>query len=100
MNDGTIRKTYDEENANGDTFKDFHDAIVEICKKYSIPYYDAYDNSGISPYSSGQNFMYFKEFDHNQNIHPTKEGYSRFYVPQLISLFTSILPLSINGGGE
>lgn len=83
-----VRKTAFTKNANGNTFQDFHDAIVQVCNKYSIPYYDAFLYSGLNGWNENQMNTFFVNSD---GIHPNKEGYQRYYVPQLLSLFRSLL---------
>ena len=71
------------------TFDECHARLVAICKKYSIPYYDAYEESGLNGWNKLQNEHFFYNSD---GCHPNGEGYKRYYVPQLISLFEKIMP--------
>lgn len=89
-----IQKTAYKENANGDSFKDYHDAMVGICEKYSIPYYDAFTESGLNGWNTMQSntFLTGSSDGTADGCHPNEEGYKRYYVPQLISLFESIMP--------
>lgn len=75
-------------NAMGDTFEDYRNAMVSICNKYSIPYYDAFNESGLNGWNTAQKSTYFQNAD---GCHPTEDGYKRYYVPQLISLFERIM---------
>ncbi len=84
-----IQGTAYAENPNGDTFEDYRNAMVGICNKYSIPYYDAFNESGLNGWNTVQKNNFFDEAD---GIHPNEEGYKRYYVPQLISLFEKIMP--------
>lgn len=77
-------------NTMGDTFEDYRNAMVGICNKYSIPYYDAFSESGLNGWNAAQKSAYFQNAD---GCHPTEEGYKRYYVPQLISLFERIMPI-------
>lgn len=81
-------------NANGNTFKDYHDAMVGICNKYSIPYYDAFLESGLNGWNSeqSQTFLTGNVDGTADGCHPNEKGYKRYYVPQLISLFERIMP--------
>ena len=79
------------------TFKECHDRLVDICKKYSIPYYDAYENSGLNGWNELHNNTFLTAGGsctptRGDGCHPNKEAYERYYVPQLISLFQSIIP--------
>ena len=89
-----IQRTAYNANSNGDTFKDYHDAMVGICEKYSIPYYDAFNESGLNGWNLSQNNAFLTGNSKNEpdGCHPNEEGYKRYYVPQLISLFESIMP--------
>lgn len=76
------------------TFKDVHDRIVEICNKYAIPYYDACLESGLNGHNALQSSTYLTSNDSGtgDGTHPNEAGYKRYYVPQLIALFESIMP--------
>ena len=89
-----IQGTAYNQNANGNTFKDYHDAMVGICNKYSIPYYDAFLESGLNGWNSWQSeaFLTGNIDGIADGCHPNEEGYKRYYVPQLISLFERIMP--------
>lgn len=78
-----------KENSTGKTFKDYRDAMIGICEKYSIPYYDAFSRSGLNGWNAVHNQVFFTDGD---GSHPTEEAYKRYYVPQLISLFESMMP--------
>ena len=77
----------------GDTFQDYHDAMVALCKKYNVPYYDAFENSGLDGANDDMNQMYLTGNSEGvaDGTHPNKEGYEKFYVSQLISIFEEIL---------
>ena len=89
-----IQGTAYAENSNGDSFKDYRDAMVGICEKYSISYYDAFSNSGLNGWNAAQNNAYLTGNSQGtpDGCHPNEQGYKRYYVPQLISLFESIMP--------
>ena len=72
---------------------DLHDAIVSVCKKYSIPYYDAFNESGLNGWNDEQKTAYL---DSNPSgtpdgTHPNKTGYEKYYVPEIVSLMDSLL---------
>lgn len=96
-----IQRTAYNANSNGDTFKDYHDAMVGICEKYSIPYYDAFNDSGLNGWNTAQNNAFLTGNSKNEpdGCHPNEEGYKRYYVPQLISLFESIMPIETTSIG-
>lgn len=89
-----IQNTAYKDNANGDSFKDYHDAMVGICEKYSIPYYDAFSESGLNGWNSKQSkaFLTGSADGTPDGCHPNEEGYKRYYVPQLVQLFERIMP--------
>lgn len=88
-----VRTTAIRPNTSGNTFQDYHDAMVEVCNKYSIPYYDAYLSSGLNGWNATQsNYFLTSSIDGGgDGTHPNEEGYLRYYVPQLLSLFRTML---------
>ena len=92
-----IQKTAYKENEMGNTFKDYRDAMVGICQKYSIPYYDAFYESGLNGWNTAQNnaFLTGNSAGEPDGCHPNEQGYLRYYVPQLISLFETMMPIDV-----
>lgn len=88
-----IQSTADHANANGDTFTDYRNAMVGICEKYSIPYYDAFSDSGLvgSDDAINEAFLTGNSDGTPDGCHPNEEGYRCYYVPQLISLFETLI---------
>jgi lysophospholipase L1-like esterase len=88
-----IQRTADHENAMGDTFGDYHDAMVKICEKYGVVYYDAFLDSGLDGANTEHDKLYLTGNSEGtpDGTHPNAEGYKQFYVPQLIELFEDIL---------
>lgn len=87
-----IQTTFIDENTRGNTFTDFHNMFVKICNKYSIPYYDAFMHSGLNGWNPVQSNIFLNAGVHGADgTHPNKEGYMRYYVPQLINLFAANL---------
>lgn len=75
------------------TFAQCRDAMVQICEKYSIPYYDAFSESGLNGWNMYQStFLNGNSEGIADGCHPNTEGYKRYYVPQLLSLFRRIMP--------
>lgn len=91
-----VQKTAFFSNGNGDTFEDYRNAMVDVCQKYSIPYYDAFSESGLNGWNQTQSELYLtaSETGEGDGIHPNEEGYKRYYVPQLLDLFEKILPVA------
>lgn len=77
-------------NSAGYTFWDYRKAMIDVCEKYSIPYYDAFTKSGLNGWNTAQKAGLFVDSD---GTHPTEAAYEAYYVPQLISLFESIIPI-------
>lgn len=94
-----IQGTAYQANANGDTFEDYRNAMVGICEKYSIPYYDAFSESGLNGWNSAQSGAYLtgSATGEPDGCHPNEEGYRRYYVPQLLGLFEKIMPITQTG---
>ena len=79
----------------GLTFADYREKIIGILEKYSIPYYDAFKESGLNGLSEVHRANYFiinKGATTGDGWHPNIEGYKKYYVPQLINLFEKIMP--------
>ena len=88
-----VQKTGWQENGNGDTFRDYRDAMIQVCEKYSIPYYDAYMESGLNGWNNAQNAAYLtaNSSGTGDGIHPNEEGYRRYYAPQLMAMFRRMM---------
>lgn len=88
-----VQETGWKTNSNGNTFKDYRDAMVMVCEKYSIPYYDAFTESGLNGWNSVQSAAYLTANGSGtaDGIHPNEAGYRRYYVPQLLALFRQML---------
>lgn len=82
-------------NNAGYTFDQMREKMIGILNKYAIPYYDAYLYSGLNGYNSIQSttFLTANSSGQGDGIHPNEAGYRRYYVPQLISLFESLMPV-------
>lgn len=75
-------------NEDGLTFEDYHDAIVRVLDKYSIPFYDAYSDSGLisntnAPWGETISNLYTTNSD---ATHPNEAGYLKYYVYQIIGM--------------
>lgn len=88
-----ILNTAFTENTAGYTFQELHDKIVGICKKYSIPYYDCYEDGGLNAYIDIMNttFLTAGSSGEPDGCHPNEEAYKRYYVPQVIDLINNNL---------
>lgn len=90
-----IKYTAFTANAAGYTFAQQHDMMVKILKKYSIPYYDAYESGGLNAYMDALNTGYLNggSGEHPDGCHPDENGYKKYYVRQLMKLFESVMPV-------
>lgn len=81
-------------NTAGYTFAEMREKMIAILNKYSIPYYDCYAEGGLNGYVWYLNEAYLNggSSTHPDGCHPDEGGYRRYYVPQLIDLFTRIIP--------
>ncbi len=82
-------------NISYENYKNYHDSVITVCNKYSIPYYDAYNESGLNGWNKAQNdaFLTGNASGTPDGCHPNEEGYKKYYVPQIISMFESIMPI-------
>lgn len=89
-------------NALGLTFEDYHDAIVSVLKKYSVPFYDAFAESGFvtSEYGAWGEAIRSMYTVNADGVHPNREGYLKYYVYQIISMMESGIGSGADGGGE
>lgn len=81
-------------NSAGYTAKELHDAQVKVLRKYGIPYYDAFEESGLNGCLNihKNNYMNGGLSGNPDGVHPNEEGYLIYYVPQIIALFNRIMP--------
>ncbi len=84
------------QNSAGYTFAQAREKMIGICQKYAIPFYDAFAESGLNGYNSIQNtnFLTANASGTPDGCHPNAAGYEKYYVPQLIALFNSVIPRS------
>lgn len=78
--------------AGNKTWADYHDAILKVLRKYSIPCVDLFNNSTFNTELESY-LVYTKD---NDGVHPTEEGYNLFYVPQIVSVMESGVGNGIN----
>lgn len=89
-----IKSTVYAVGSAGYTFAQAREKMIGICNKYAIPYYDAFAESGLNAYNDIQNatFLTSNSTGNPDGCHPNESAYKRFYVPQLIALFESVMP--------
>lgn len=88
-----VQSTAYSKNANGNTFTEYHDAMIGICEKYSIPYYDAFCDSGLNGWDDDKSSALLTGNADGvpDGCHPNEEGYRLCYVPQMIELLESLM---------
>lgn len=81
-------------NQAGYTFNQCYEKIKGICKKYSIPYYDAYSESGLNGGIEIMSTMFMTagSSGHPDGTHPNESAYMKYYVPQVIKMIERNLP--------
>lgn len=60
------------------TWRDYHDAIVSVLEKYDIKYVDLFETEFDTAKEE-----YLQYTVNNDGVHPTKDGYEKFYIPYL-----------------
>lgn len=88
-----IQQTAINNNTAGYNMSDMTELFIKICNKYSIPYYNAFDKSGLNGWNTEQsnNFLTGNAEGTGDGIHPNASGYNKYYVPQLLNIFQSNL---------
>ncbi len=75
-----IYKSYTKPSGTlGLTFADYVNAIRSVCNRYGVEILDVYDNVNFNTYLD-----IYKPFTQNSDtVHPTLEGYQKFYMPYI-----------------
>lgn len=87
-----IQDTATKPNANGNTFQDYRNAMVMVCEKYGVAYYDAFTHSNLFGWNETHNRKYLtgnSDFTPD-GTHPNEDGYRGYYVPQLLTEFHKV----------
>lgn len=72
---------FDVANSAGVTLTQISDAIIQVCKKYSIPCLDLYRNSGLFPWNATAKSTYFSppsgtiDVPNGDGLHPNDAGH-------------------------
>ena len=74
--------------ADGLSFRDFTERARKVCMKYGVTCFDAERTMILSGGNPDHRERYFYKSD---GVHPNEAGYREFYVPRLISLFSSLV---------
>ena len=77
----SVHKVYadSKKNSLGFTYNDYRKALESICKKYNVTVVDCYNASFNFAYTFKRNGIYPK----GDKLHPTEQGYIKFYLPVL-----------------
>lgn len=68
-----------------------HDVCLAVCKKWSVPVLDMYENGGIN-LAIPQYKSIYGASGGTDGTHPNGEGYRKFFVPRLRALLESLCP--------
>ena len=75
----------------GHTMQEQTEVLKEVCKKYSIPYLDLFNESG--GFNCNLDYISSKYTTSNDGCHPNELGYKRFYAPQIIKFFEKLITI-------
>ena len=77
----------------GVTFAQVRERMIAVCTKYSIPYFDAWKESGLNGMITAQKNAYLDSNAEQtpDGTHPNENGYKKFYVPSLLALFEKLI---------
>lgn len=83
-----IKDAYARSNAGGTSFASFMNGARAVCEKYGIPYVD-----GEKVFNLNGQLQLHRDlfFCNNDGIHPNADGYRRYWVGPMLSLFESLL---------
>ena len=73
----------------GHTMYEQTEALKEVCRKYSIPYVDLLNESG--GFNCNLDFIASKYTTDSDGCHPNELGYKKFFVPQILKMFESLM---------
>lgn len=83
-----------EANTQGYTFAEQVTEMKKVLNKYAIPYYDAFNESGLTGYTDSQVTTFLNAGASGADgIHPNEQAYKIFYVPQMIALLEKLVPV-------
>lgn len=83
-----IRDAYWGTRADGHSFREFTERARKVCAKYGVVCFDAERTLILNGGNADHREHYFYNGD---GTHPNETGYREFYVPRLISLFSSLV---------
>ncbi|MBR5535541.1 MAG: SGNH/GDSL hydrolase family protein [Clostridia bacterium] len=66
------------------TWQDYHDAIISVLEKYNIQYVDLFETEFDTA-----NEEYLQYTYKGDGVHPTQEGYEKFFVPYIVEAMLS-----------
>lgn len=70
-------------------------ALIDVCNKYSIPYLDLYHQSGLRPWDTNFNKIYYKDDNEDGNysegVHPNSLGHEKFIAPKVKLFLESLI---------
>ena len=70
-------------------------ALIDVCNKYSIPYLDLYHQSGLRPWDTNFNKIYYKDDNgdgnYSEGVHPNSLGHKKFIAPKVKLFLESLI---------
>lgn len=70
-------------------------ALIDVCNKYSVPYLDLYHQSGLRPWDTNFNKIYYKDDNEDGNysegVHPNSLGHEKFIAPKVKLFLESLI---------
>lgn len=70
------------------TYAEWNEAIRKVCEKYSVPYVDLFNKTPLMTIIDNE-----KPYTlNNDGVHPTTDGYKKYYVPQILTMLETICP--------
>lgn len=81
--EGILSRKWDTARTDGSVLKNYRDAEIDILNKYSVPVFDLFNESGISPENLAQSTRYFNNSE--DHLHPNTDGNLIILAPKIAS---------------
>ena len=73
-------------NSNGNTLKDFRDAMILVCEELSVPYVDMWVELGITPKNDAMKKKYIPD-----GLHFNSLGYRKYYAVPIVNKIRQLI---------
>ena len=91
---GTYNNTTEEKRTKANKYIN---ALIQVCNKYSIPYLDLYNQSGLRPWDNEFNKLYYLDDNgdgkYTEGVHPNAEGHRKFIAPKVKAFLEKLAPI-------